>query len=959
MTTRFFFGFFAVFTLVLAAHAQKFQHVFDVNAITPRLTDASADIRQQAVQQLGIIGDPAATEALLPLLQDDSAEVRRDVVKSLTALRDARAIQALSEAYRTDDMLPLQPQIITAVGNTCDEKAIPLLISALKDTDPLIRDAVLKAIKNFYDPRINDAVQPLLTGDDKAEKLVAIEILSRAHDPRGLDGMITMLADADDAIRLAATTAMVCYRNSKAVPALIKVLQDDKVLPIRTQAAMALGVTKDTRAVEPLLAILRDNQLRPNSPQVRFLDAVLFALGSIGDERALQLLMNFYNIDKSSVLRYNAAQKNAWALQQFGDKGLNPIIDILKQGTASKNYDSIMWSLPIFDDSRLYSAAIDKKNRAEYENYLFSLTAPRSLRGGAGYGLISSDKWYIAFRANEFPRVSTYHNPQLESAIIDRLNAGMDSAALAVRYRTPEILELLLKKAELKFNGMEKRALFRALGCYNDERIVPVVISMLDDQFTVDDLRDAFFAPFRDQFWGSDDVHDLIPLLTLLKDKDKEVRKTGAMALAIIGDARAVQPLIDVFTTDKEADVREYVVDALGIIGDKRALPALNKASTDPVERARSAAQWAIGEIGDPDYKDILYNSGPDDNTERPALAPGAKYKSTALDDKRHYTIGKSLLQMGDIRGTDFLAQALKSTDGMAQMLAVHGLSYGKLPVSHAILRSAFGNYATADQALKEICADPQPGDAPALLEMLNGIYRVYTRLIADALGKTGDKRAIPALHSIMVNSTMDDEIIAAAGALIKLGEEREAVPVLLGKLANFNKDNLNSVIIALAEAKDTAIIEPLAGKLTDDDPLTVAIAARALALHGDKRGNEAILRVLNMDEEELVLRAVAKFAGEVKDPRFVAPLVKLTQTGKLYVRLEAADALGKIGGKDAVADLIAMLKEERSRLREAGALGLMAAKDKSAIPALKALQKDETATKVQDAIAAALKVIG
>jgi len=929
MTTRFFFVVFAVFALVLTAQAQKFQHVFDVNVITPRLADASADIRQQAVQQLGIIGDPAVTEALLPLLQDDSAEVRRDVVKSLTALRDARSIQALSEAYRADDMLPLQPQIITAVGNTFDEKAIPLLLSALNDTDPLIRDAVLKAIRNFYDPRINDAVLPFLIDNAKAEKLVAIEILSRAHSPRGLDAMITMLADADEAIRLAATTAMISYRDAKSVPALIKVLQDDKVIPIRTQAAMALGVIKDTRAVEPLLAIIRNNKTNPNQLQ-QFFDAVLFALGNIGDERALPLLLNF-NYGMYSVVEAGGMRR-AWALQQFGDKGINPLIDILKQETASEKYNNVVNSLHYFNDSRLFSAAIDKKNRSDYENRLFIFTSSRLLRGGAGYGLISPDKWYIAFRANDIQRVSAYHDPKIESLIVDRINAGRDRMGETVSYRTPEILEIILKKAALKLDGIEKRTLNRALAAYNDERVVPLTISMLDDQFTIYDLKITLLT--------TNDVRDITPLLTLLKDNNKDIRKAGAISLAIIGDARAVQPLIDILATDKEADVREYMAEALGIIGDKRALPALKKASTDPVEWARSAAQWAIGEIGDPDLKDTLYNS--------------------ALEDKRNYTrVGKSLLQMGDIRGNDFLVQALKSTDWMALTLAVHGLSYGKLPASHYILRTALSNDATADQTLKEICADPQPGDASALLDMLEGKYSGYTRQIVDALGKTGDKRAIPVLRSIMVNSTKDDEIIAAAGALVKLGEEKEAVPVLLEKLANFSKKNLNSVIIALAEAKDLAIIEPLVGKLTDDDPLTVAIAARALALHGDKRGNEALLRVLNMDEEELVLRAAAKFAGEVKDPRFVAPLVKLTQTGKLYVRLEAADALGNIGGKDAVAALIAMLKEERSRLREAGALGLMAAKDKSAIPALKALQKDETATKVQDAITAALKAIG
>ena len=467
---------------------------------------------------------------------------------------------------------------------------------------------------------------------------------------------------------------------------------------------------------------------------------------------------------------------------------------------------------------------------------------------------------------------------------------------------------------------------------YNDERVVPLVLSLIDDKFTYMCCQQCLLM--------TNDLRDLTPIFPLLTDANKEIRKTAAAALALIGDVRAIKPLIKVLDTDSHSEVREYAAKALGIIGDRRALPALKRASSDLVEWTRSAVHWAIGEIGDPSGKEVLISS--------------------AMNDERNHTrVGKSLLQLGDMRGLNYLVPVLESSDWMARTLALHGLPYGNSPVSHYILRTALGNEINAEQALKEIAVAPRPDDAPALLDILHTNPSVSVRRITSVLGKTGDKRAIPALRNIMVNAIADDEIIAAAGAQIKLGEEQEAVPVLLEKLAVFNKENLNSVIIALAEAKDPVIIEPLAEKLTDSDPLTVAIAARALAVHGDKRGNDAILRILKLDEEELVLRAAARFAGEVNDPRFVAPLVKLTQTGKLYVRLEAADALGKIGGQEAVTALTAMLKEDRSRLREAAALALKAAQDKSAITALKETQKNETATKVQDAIAAALKAIG
>ncbi len=922
----------AVVSLLLAIHEQIFKHVFDINDLRAHLDDPDARVRRQAVQQLCIIGDPAATEALLPLLQDESAEVRTYAVQALAVMRDVRALPALCAAYERDEMLGLRPDIITAVGNTNDEAALPLLLRALNESTPLVRSAALHALRKYYDPRVNDAMLPFLTGDDKEAKLSALAILSRAHDPRAFAAIIAMLTDKDDAIRMAATTAMICYRDADALPALIMVLRKDKITPIRTQAAYALGVIKDNRAVDPLSSALLNFRLvfdKDLSNSFCFIDAMIFALGNIGDERAIPPLL--------AAVNTRQYEKIAWALQQFGTKGIKPLKDALKKNSKSMSLSQGLTLVANMHDAELtnfaFKAAL-KRNELDNNTIFTILAEPRSMRGGVSHGLAVTNLWYIAFRLRYRQRNSALCGPLVDEKIIEMLasshSKSFDWSAREVR--NPALLDTLLQIASPASDVNTKQNVSMALANYNDERVVPLMISLFDENFTASCCQQCLLA--------TNDLRDISPLFPLLVAENKETRKIAAAALAIIGDTRAIPPLLDMLASDAHSECREFAAKALGIIGDRRALPALKNALFDPVEWTRSAVHWAIGEIGVPNVVNDICTS--------------------AMENIRNYTrVGKSLLQLGDNRGYYYLVQAMHADDMMARTLALHGLAYSTSSVSHNIIRAALGDELTAEQALTEICANPQAADAPALLDLLHEKYCVSKREIAKALGGTGDKRALPALHSIMINSIKDDEIIAAAAALIRLGAEQEAVPMLLGKLANYNKVNLNSVIIALAEAKDPAIITPLAGKLTDSDPLTVAIAARALALHGDKRGNEALLRVLMLDEEELVLRAAARFAGEVNAPRFVAPLVKLTQTGKLYVRLEAADALGKIGGKAAVTALADMLKEDRSRLREAAALGLKATADNAAIPALKAAQKCETATKVQDAIAAALQVIG
>lgn len=59
-------------------------------------------------------------------------------------------------------------------------------------------------------------------------------------------------------------------------------------------------------------------------------------------------------------------------------------------------------------------------------------------------------------------------------------------------------------------------------------------------------------------------------LLTMLKDPDRAVREDATIALGMIGDARAVDGLIEAM---KDGAVKRHAIMSLGMIGDARALP--------------------------------------------------------------------------------------------------------------------------------------------------------------------------------------------------------------------------------------------------------------------------------------------------------------------------------------------------------------------------------------------------
>ncbi len=89
-------------------------------------------------------------------------------------------------------------------------------------------------------------------------------------------------------------------------------------------------------------------------------------------------------------------------------------------------------------------------------------------------------------------------------------------------------------------------------------------------------------------------------LIAALQDPDAEVRRWAALGLGDLGDAAAVDPLLEVLANDSDGEVRRWAAWALGEIQDESAVGGLIHAVTDDDHHeARRWAAWALGEIQD------------------------------------------------------------------------------------------------------------------------------------------------------------------------------------------------------------------------------------------------------------------------------------------------------------------------------------------------------------------------
>jgi HEAT repeat protein len=144
-----------------------------------------------------------------------------------------------------------------------------------------------------------------------------------------------------------------------------------------------------------------------------------------------------------------------------------------------------------------------------------------------------------------------------------------------------ELLVKLLRDWEVR-----KYAIL-ALGKIRDERVLdPLMLQLRSDEFK-DDAIDALVE------LGAPAVSRLV---TALRDKDENIRKSAVLALGRIKSGEAVDPLIEM-TGDKDWFTRLAAAAALESIGDERGREAIKPLLKDPdlvvrMRAERILAKW-------------------------------------------------------------------------------------------------------------------------------------------------------------------------------------------------------------------------------------------------------------------------------------------------------------------------------------------------------------------------------
>ncbi|WP_372366674.1 HEAT repeat domain-containing protein [Candidatus Uabimicrobium sp. HlEnr_7] len=862
--------------------------------LIPLLRDKDLDIRRATTRALGQIGPTAyiAIEHLIPLLKDKDIKVRCNTIHALGEIGENAHIAI-------EHFLPLlegkYKGLVTEALEKIGKKAVPYLISLLKEKDASIRVSAAKTLGEIG-KEAHSAVKhliPLLKDEDTMTSYWAAETLEEIgkEAPLAVKYLIPLLKDEDPMARYYAVKILGKI-GKKAMPSLIILLKDKDTMT-RYYAEEILGKIGE-RAVPSLILLLRDKDIR---------ESAIRALGEVGEKgyMAVEHLIPFLK-DENETIRIFAIR----ALGKIGKKA----------------HLAVEHLIPLLEDKNIYirrlaTIAFTKIGKKEHltVEYLISLLKDKgeSVRLGAARALGEiGEKAYLA--TNSLISLLKDKDESVRLGAARALGEIGEKAHLA----TNSLISLLKDKDESVRLGAA-----RALGEIGEKAHLATnsLISLLKDK---DESVRLGAARALGEI-GEKAHLATNSLISLLKDKDELVRLNAMRALGEIG--KRVIPSVLPLLKSKNSFVRHYAVEVLQKIVEKE-IDDLGFLFENQDILVKYYVLKVLGRIGKKAYPTVEY------------LIPLLKNKNKEI---RISTI-VVLRNIGEKAHSsiEHLVPLLKDKDEEIRQRAADALGRiwrGTVPYLISLSKDKWlirgrNDFLTstisflyffledkdesvrlyAKEVIRKIGAEIIPDLIP-LLENKNRDVRFFAKETLWGIGKKTDL----AINFLIPLLKHENGYVRqhAAKTFGNIGEK--AIPSLIALL---NDKNVNTKI-ASAEAlgeigeKSFLAVEELTLLLKDKNQYVKKYVAKTLGKIGEKAhlAVEQLIPLLN-DEDETVKQTAIETLGAIgeKASSAVQHFSSVFEDEDEVVKQSAAKALIRIG-KKAIPLVLSLLKDKYSRI--------------------------------------------
>lgn len=563
-------------SLIVLGFVCRFCGAADVEQLAATLTAGSPAERIGAADALADMGAAAqpAVPQLIAALADSDPALRWRAARALGVIGDTKAAAALREQAADSEML-VRAQAIFALGRlrAADEDSLKTIVGHLSDPDAQVRRASIRALRMIDAPR--KTVGPLIVKLlNDSEPTVAMRALSTIADGgvEVVPALTTALDQREARYWACLALGEMGPQAKEAVPALIKVLEDDRP-EVRLQSAIALAeIGPDAKPAAGALTKLLDD------PFESVQGAAIFALGRLGDPSAAAALKKMEG-STSPFLHMLAT----WALAKMNrndEQRMSEAIQRLVNALADKNREMASMAAKALSDLE-----VDPTKVRPLIDKLIAAKPDVSERVLNAFALLGPKDVPQAIAALKDPqrRVRALQ-------VIARLGPEASQA-------TGPLIDVL--KTGDSATKTEALYALGAIGQASQEAVVPISNLLGDSDVRV--VQAAIYALGK----IGPAAKEAIPALVKLNQSDDELlRLTSVWAILKIGpqNEQLKKEAVPILTNALKNN-REFVrVEAATTLGDlgagaSGALAALEQASGDSSPAVRSAAEAAIKKI--------------------------------------------------------------------------------------------------------------------------------------------------------------------------------------------------------------------------------------------------------------------------------------------------------------------------------------------------------------------------
>lgn len=194
-------------------------------------------------------------------LKSSDSEERRQAVLVLSHLDGDSATSALVSAL-TDKSPAVRALVLAGLGERSDNTIVPLIAARLSsEKDAFVRKAAAYALGNFRGGERTKALIAALRDKDQEVRGAAAVSLGDHADVLAVGPLVVSLSDKNAFVRAHAARALGVNgpAASQAVPALVKLLDEDAEAEVKRETATALGLIGDPAALPALERASQDN----------------------------------------------------------------------------------------------------------------------------------------------------------------------------------------------------------------------------------------------------------------------------------------------------------------------------------------------------------------------------------------------------------------------------------------------------------------------------------------------------------------------------------------------------------------------------------------------------------------------------------------------------------------------------------------------------------------------------